>query len=106
MSIEEDRQVVAKLLGGSIIGDKYNRIYVRVSGVDTLIDTLDGIASLWPKEWTWKRYVISGGLGWIAIKDGPFANTLSVHDTGNELADRTRLLRLVLEASIKKGNIT
>lgn len=62
--------------------------------------SLDGIAALWPKGWTWRR----NDRGWIAFRDGyagPIPGDPRTEDTDDELTDRTRLLLAVLEAQQK-----
>ena len=94
MSIDDDREAIAKILGSTMYSTS-----IKLWDSSTLInlDTIDGIASLWPKGWTWKRYVRES-FGWFAMADDNYTDFVFVPDSNNELADRTRLLRLVLES--------
>jgi len=71
--------------------------YDSIDGCHPVPSTLDGIAALWPKGWEWQR-LCDGG--WVASKTRKIDDFIEVPDTGDELADRTRLLHAVLRAEM------
>lgn len=99
MSIQEDREAIAELLGGHYAppGTYGKHIIYREGPADVEIGTLDGIASLWPKGFVWSRNLQPEWRAWKEPAER-IDNVATIPCTGDELADRTRLLRLVLEA--------
>lgn len=114
MSLEQTYREIADALGGSIVGDRYNKTFLRVQGVDTMLDTIDGLMEVWneyckPKGWEWFRQWESTPQGspvdkWIILaarnKDDGKPDPITpqrVVCSGNFHADFARLLAAVLK---------
>ena len=92
MTKEELRDQLVKLAGLSRNESDPIRVYWR--GVDRFdLNTLDGIAALWPEGWHWGRW---GDGVWIAQRND--GKMLEASDTGDELFDRMALTIKVLES--------
>jgi hypothetical protein len=100
-SIESVRDEIAGLLGWELYGSSWRFNGALYGRIHPIPSTLDGVAALWPKGWAWIRY----GCVWSAnaASRGGFGNYAHTEDTGDELADRTRLLLAVLKAEKANG---
>jgi len=70
------------------------RFFTGDSLLPEAIETLDGLAALWPEGWEWHRYSHE----WCAFQPSvrPQQPDIIVPDTGDELADRLALTIAVL----------
>ena len=102
MTIDDDRAEIAKLLGGEIHGSVL--VVFDTDATDHIeLDRIEGIHALWPNGYDWTKTQFPNEYRAYSV---PYTIVrATVPDTGNELADRTKLLtkllRMVLEERAK-----